>query len=195
MSTERGMKQSGNGETVTLANQYAMRHGIALGLFGIVSLAVFVWSFKVPFLSTLFSAMLLLTPCYACFLTLRFRAESSPAGAPFGFMRGFLHALFTGFYASVWIALVTFVYLQYFDHGMVFEAYRQSLHSPETAEYLRQSGLEEQIDLLTNGGGVDDLVDMMRSLGSAAYAAMSLYCAMFAGPFISVVIGLVCRRR
>lgn len=184
-----------NKEYVGLINNYAMRDGIVLGLFGIASLAVFLWSFKIQFFSTLFVVMLFASPFLACFLTFRFRTDSTEPGEPFGFLRGFLHALFTGFYASVWIALCTFLYLQYFDHGMIFEAYRQSLHSPETTAYLRQSGMEAQINLMTNGKGVDGMVDMMQSLGSATYAAMSLYCALIAGPFISVVIGLVCRRR
>ena len=54
-------------------NACSMQGGVVLGVFGILSLVVFRWSFVVPFLSTLFGVMLLATPVLATFLTLRYR--------------------------------------------------------------------------------------------------------------------------
>ncbi|EJX03451.1 hypothetical protein, membrane, partial [gut metagenome] len=111
-----------NNEIIREVNQYAMQNGIVLGLFGIASLAVFKWSFYHPFFSTLFMVMLIGSPVLGVFLTFKYRQASVGTDAPFGFARGFLHALFTGFYASIWVALFTFVYLNYFDHGTLFAA-------------------------------------------------------------------------
>ena len=175
-------------------NASAMQCGVTLGLFGVLSLAVFKWSFTVPFFSTLFFVMLLAGPVLAAWQTMRFRnAVAGPSGG-FTFLSGFLHSLFTGFYASVWVALVTFVYLQYFDNGAIFADYARSIDTPEMKQYLQQSGMNSEIMRMTGGEGVQGLADALRSIGAATYAAMSLYCALVFGPFIAVVIGLVCRR-
>ncbi len=112
----------------------------------------------------------------------------------FGFARGFLHALFMGFYASIWVALAVFVYLQYFDNGSIFAAYGHSLETPEMQQYLLQSGVGAQFDSISGGKGAQGIVDAMQSLGAATYASMSLYLSMIFGPVISTVIGLIARR-
>ncbi len=175
-------------------NASAMQCGVVLGLFGVLSLVVFKWSFTVPFFSTLFGVMLLGSPVLAAWQTMRFRNELVGVGSRFTFLSGFLHSLFTGFYASVWVALVTFVYLQYFDNGVIFAEYARSIDTPEMKEYLQQSGMNSEIMRMTGGEGVQGLADALRSIGAATYAAMSLYCALVFGPLIAAVIGLVCRR-
>lgn len=171
-----------------------MQHGVVLGFFGVASLVVFRWSFSLPFCSTLFGMMLLATPVLATVLTFRYRRATTLPGESFGFAQGFLHALFTGFYASVWIALAVFVYLRYFDHGAIFVAYANSLDTPEMKLYMQQSGLEAEFAKMTGGEGVKAIADAMQNMGAATYAAMSLYCAMLFGPVISLVIGLLARR-
>lgn len=183
-----------NNEIVSQINVYAMRNGIVLGLFGVATLAVFRHSFDVPFLSTLFLVMLLFTPVLCLWQTLCMRRETVGENESFGFTRGFLHALFTGFYASIWIALVTFVYLQYFDGGAIFAAYARSLDTPEVQLYLTQTGIDKQLVEMTGQGGAKGLADAMASIGAATYAAMSIYFTLIFGPVISAVIGLVCRR-
>ena len=183
-----------NNEIIREVNQYAMQNGIVLGLFGIASLAVFKWSFYHPFFSTLFMAMLIGSPVLGAFLTFKYRQASVGTDAPFGFARGFLHALFTGFYASIWVALFTFVYLNYFDHGTLFAAYAQSLDRPEMKQYLEQSGMAAQLDSLSGGEGVQGVARTLQSIGPAVYASLSLYFSMIFGPFIALFIGLITRR-
>lgn len=175
-------------------NACSMQGGVVLGVFGILSLVVFRWSFVVPFLSTLFGVMLLATPVLATFLTLRYRNLNYGEREPFSFVHGFLYAVFTGFYASVWVALFTYVYLQFFDHGRIFADYAHSINTPEMKAYLMQSGLDAEISQLSGGHGVKGLVDAMQSVGAATYAAMSIYFALIFGPVISAVIGFVTRR-
>lgn len=183
-----------NNEVVKQINSYAMRDGITLGVFGIVSLVAFKWSFSLPGLSTLFSIMLLGTPVFATYLTLRFRNDVTEMGEDFAFLRGFLHALFTGFYASILVAVVVFVYLQYFDHDAIFAAYGRSIDTPEMQQYLLQSGMDAQLSELSGGHGVQGLVNALQSLGASTYSALSIYCSMIFGPVIAAIIGLVARR-
>lgn len=183
-----------NNEIVGRLNAYAMQNGIIVGLFGIATLAVFKHSFEVPFFSTLFVVMLITGPLLGLFLTFRVRRETVGDREPFGFSRGFLHALFTGFYASIWVALATFVYLQYFDGGEIFAAYARSLDRPEMKLYLSQSGLDVQLREMTGQSGAEGIANALKSIGSATYAAMTIYFSLIFGPFIAAFIGLVTRR-
>lgn len=181
-----------NNETIGSINTSAMKKGACLGLFGIASLVVFKWSFTLPLLSSLFTLMVLASPVLAALLTMRYRNESTEK---FDFMKGFLHTLFMGFYASIWVAVVVFVYLQYFDHGTIFVAYGQSIDTPEIHQYLMQSGIDAQLYELSGAHGVQGLVSALQSMGAATYASMPLYSAMFFGPIISVIVGVICRRK
>ena len=172
-----------------------MRNGITLGLFGVLTLACFKWSLSMPFFSILFNVMVLASPVLGGVLTFRFRKAVCGNDAPFSFMAGFLHAIFMGFYASIWIALCVFVYMQYFDHGMIFAAYGQMLDTPEMQQYLELSGMNAEIQEMTGGSGVSGLVDVLQSAGAAPYATFSIYLSLILGPFISAIIGLMTRRR
>lgn len=180
------------GENFRQINAYAMRNGIVLGLFGVATLAVFKWSLSIPFMSGLFMLMLFAHPVLVIILTMRFRNETI---GDFDFVKGFLHTLFVGFYASVWVSVAVFVYLQYFDYGTIFAAYGRSIDTPETQQYLVQSGLNAQLSELSGRSGVQGLVDSLQSIGAATYAAMPLYLSVILDPFFSIIIGLICRRK
>ena len=184
-----------NSDNFRIINGYAMRNGITLGIFGILTLACFMWSLSMPFFSILFNVMVIANPVLGGILTFRFRKAEAGTDEPFSFMSGFLHAIFMGFYASMWVALCVFVYLQYFDHGMIFAAYAQMLDTPEMEQYLQLSGMNAQIEEMTGGTGVEGLVEAMRSAGAAPYATFSIYLSLILGPFISAIIGLSARRR
>lgn len=175
-------------------NNYAMQNGVVLGLFGIATLAAFKWSLSMPFMGVLFEIMLIASPVVATFLTIKYRKTVIAESESFSFTHGFLHALFTGFYASIWIALIVFIYLSYFDNGSIFAAYEQMLNTPATQEYLRQSGMNAQLMEITGESGIKGLTEAIQSIPPTTYAALFLYLPLIVGPFISAIIGLICRR-
>lgn len=183
-----------NNSPISQVNAFAMYDGVVLGLFGLLTLYVSKLSFSEPFFSTLFLLMLIGSPVLAAFRTFRFRRIVTEPGAPFTFTRGFLHALFMGFYASIWVALGIFLYFSYLDHGSYFASFGASLARPEIQESFDASGMTETINLMTNGRGVEGLVDDMQAIGAATYAALALYSVLIFGPFISLLIGLLARR-
>ncbi len=183
-----------NNERVRQINAFAMQDGVGLGLFGILSLTAFRWSFVYPFLSTLFSVMVFAAPVLAAALTLRFRRVSAGSDGSFSFASGFLHALFTGLYATLWVSLCIFVYLRFFDHGAIFTAYAQALQSPETLAALQQSGLTAELEMISGGRGAEGLADAMQAVGAATYAVVPIYFSVIFGPLISVVIAALARR-
>lgn len=140
---------------------------MVLGLFGIVSLLIFKWSFALPAFSTLFGIMLLGSPVLGAYLTIKFRNDVVGSDGTFGFARGFLHALFMGFLMLRFAALAVFVYLQYFDNGSIsFLAYGHSLETPEMQQYLLTS-LALERSLIPSGAarGAQGIADVMQSLG------------------------------
>ena len=180
-----------NNDIIKQANAFAMRNGIVLGIFGILSLYVFKLSFWYPFFSTLFGVMLLGSPVLGAFLTFKYRKLTIRPQEGFSFFHGFLHSLLMGLYASIWIALAIFIYLKYFDHGAIFAAYEQSLSTPQMTQQLYNSGLMSTLNEITNGHGVKGIGETMKHLGAAPYASMAIYSSLIFGPVISVIIGLL----
>ena len=176
-------------------NAYAMQNGLWLGLWGWLSLVAFRYSFSSVLCSNLLMLMTLTGPVLGVVLTGRFRRSVAGANGAFSFGRGFTHTLFMGFYASIWVAVGIFVYLNYFDNGAIFSDYAAALSQPELQQALQESGLLEQLNAASGEGGLEGLPDALRSVGPAGYAAASLYMAMFATPLIALFAGAVCRRK
>lgn len=173
-----------------------MRDGIWLGLIGVLTLAA--WRMGIVSGTGDFPFLVLLAcgPVMSVWLTKRYRRDVADGG-DFAFSRGFIHALFTGFYASVWVALVLFLYLQYFDHGRIFAAYADMVYTPAMMQAMRQISPEwaVAIDTMSGGKGAEGLAATFQSIGAATYATMPLYAAFTAGPVISAVTGLICQRK
>ncbi len=177
------------------ANAYAMQYGLLLGVWGILSLAAFVWSLSNSYMSLLCTVMMVGSPVFAAVLTLRYRNQTVLPRDGFSFGQGFIFSFLMGVYASLWIAVATFIYMSYIDHGYVFDAYEQMLSDPAYQERLRQAGMMAELNQLTGGRGVPALADALRMISPATYAGMSIYFAVLSGPFFAAIIGLVSRRR
>ena len=189
------MASSDYNNTFQQTNAYAMQNGLWLGLWGWFSLVAFRYSFSSVLCSNLLMLMTLAGPVLGVVLTQRFRRSVAGANGSFSFGRGFTHTLFMGFYASIWVAVGIFVYLNYFDNGAIFSDYAAALSRPELQQALQESGLLEQLNAASGEGGLEGLPDALRSVGPAGYAAASLYMAMFATPLIALFAGAVCRRK
>ena len=105
-----------------------------------------------------------------------------------------LHSLLTGSYASIWIALVIFVYLSYFDMGRIFLDYGQMLCAPEMQQSLREAGMQPMIDALSAGHGAEGVAHTLQRIGVANYAFLPIYLRMLFGPLLPVLIGWGARR-
>ena len=126
--------------TFRQTNAFAMQYGAVMGVWGLVANACFVGSFSVPGLSMLFLLLTVSSPVLAVFLTRRFRGHVAPQG-PFMFHQAFLHTLLMGVYAAIWVALGVYVYLAYFDHGFIFDAYLNSLTDPALQAEMERLGI------------------------------------------------------
>lgn len=185
--------------TISVANVYAMYNGVWLGLWGLMSLVALRFSFTHPILSTTYMLMVVVSPVIGGALTFRYRRAVGGNINGFSFFEGFIHALFMGFYAALWVALGTFVYLNWLDHGTFFAAYqeslKQSMAQPQMAQVLQDPAIMATINEATNGKGIDGVGELMQSLGAVTYASMPIYAALILGPFISIFIGLASMKR
>lgn len=173
-----------------------MRDGVWLGLLGILTLYVWRMSIVNHIGDFLFIILIFCGPIISFFLTRRYRLETV-GNNDFTFVRGFTHSLFTGFYASVWVALVLFLYLQYFDHGTVFVAYANLVYSSDGIKAVEQLSPEWRmaIETMSNGRGAEGLANTFQDIGAATYATLPIYLAFIIGPIISIFIGLLCQRK
>lgn len=175
-------------------NAYAMQHGIMLGLWAVGCQACYVAGLSHPLFSNLWMLMLIGIPALTCIFTLRLRRIAGN-DRPFPFSRGFVHAFLTLLYTAVWAAVATFVYMQFFDNGYVFDCYTATLSRPEMVELMNQSGMSETIKASTNGHTMIDVVNELRNFGAANFAALIIYFYILSSPFISILAGLVSMRR
>lgn len=174
-------------------NAYAMQYGIILGIWATASLSCFVLGLSYPPLSTLSLMLTLAFPVVAILLTLRFRREVSEA-LPFSFSRGFTHTLLAVLYAGIWAGIATFVYMAFFDHGYLFDQYLTNLNQPEMQQLLAQSGMSEQIKQSTGGLSLQQVIEQLREVSAATYAAMIIYLYTLSAPILAVLGGLIARR-
>lgn len=180
---------------VSEINLWAMRDGVWLGLMGVITLSVWRQTILFGVYDIFFLFMLIISVGESFLLTWRYRRNGVGAGE-FSFGRGFFHALLTGFYASIWVALVLYLYLRYYDHGMIFAAYAEKVYAPQNLQAMQQLSPEwtAQLNTMSGGRGAAGLADTFRSIGAATYATMPLYAAFTIGPIISALVGLVFRR-
>lgn len=171
-------------------NAYAMQNGIILGVWAIACQACYVGGLANPMLSTVWLLMLLGIPVVTWILTLRFRRIVG-LDVNFPFARGFMHAFLTLLYCAVWAGVSTFVYMQFFDGGFVFDAIAKNVSDPAVLKQFDEAGLTQQLNEATNGKGIIDIVNELRTVGAGNWAALIIYGYMFASPVVAVVVGLL----
>ncbi len=178
----------------TQSNAFAMQNGAVLGIWNVLTGAAFVASLTVTAFSLPYTLMLIFSPVLACLFTMRYRRNIAAPTEEFSFGRGYIHALLLQLYACIWLALAVYVYLAYFDHGSVFNAYETLLTRPELLAELERNGMAEQIETMTDGKGITALADALRNIPPATYSAIIIYLNIIIAPVISIIIALICRR-
>ena len=167
-------------------NAFAMQNGLILGAVGIATLAAFIAGQSLPLFGSLHLLLLLCTPLLAVWLTARF---------PFSFNRGFAHTLLAFLYAGIWTGVGTFVYFYFLDQGHLFDTLQAQLSRPEQVEAMRQSGLDEWIKTSTGGLTFTQVIDELRKVSAATYAAMVIYSYILTAPLVAIFGGLFNIRR
>lgn len=175
-------------------NAYAMQNGIILGLWAIACQACYILGLTTPICSTIWLFMFLGIPVVTWILTLRFR-KIVGLDINFPFARGFMHAFLCLLYCAVWAGVSTFIYMQFFEQGFIFDTLTKNLTDPAMVSQMEASGLTQQISDATDGMTIVDVINELRSVGAGNWAALIIYLYMFTSPIISVIVGLLTMHR
>ena len=170
-------------------NAFAMQNGVILGIWVLLSQFAMVGSFTYEVLSLVSALMMLFSPILLFILTKSYRNSVAPVGF-FTVTQGFLNAFLTSVYASVWVSLLVYVYLTFFDNGYVFDAYIEYFNRPEVQEILAQKEMQAQLAIALQGMTIQEVVDGLRFIPPATYAGMIFYLNLLFSPVISLLIGL-----
>ena len=114
----------------------AMRYGTGMGLLWAFKFMLFPLGLRIPFLQLLFIVLTIGVPFLGYIFAKKFRERHCDGSITFS--RAFLFTTFMYMFASLFVAVVHYIYFRYIDGGFVFEAYRSSLNQ-----------FEEAIDLLS----------------------------------------------
>lgn len=175
-------------------NAFAMQHGVAMGAWGIGTLALMFLGFQDFLLSALSLILLLGTPFFAYTLTKRYRSETIGESGLFTLTQGFLHAFLTFFYGSLWVAIAAYVYMAYWDNGFLVDSYLNYLSRPEVMEAMQQPEWKEQVEPLLGGHKIEEVVESFRQLPPTYYLLMCLNTGLVWSPMLSLIIGFATRK-
>lgn len=177
------------------SNAFAMWHGLMLGMYEIVLFAMGIYGISHPTMSLLQSVGMIVLAVLPFLLTQRFRRLIGDKVTPFTFSQGFSHTLLTVIYAAFWLSLCVWVYFSYIDHGFLCDSYLARLQSPEMIDYMKASGLTEEIAMLTDGRAPADVVEMMRDITPVDYASMALSLSFIVSVPVSLLAGIIYKRK
>ena len=89
-------------------------------------------------------------------------------------------------YSSLILAIVMYVYFQYFDHGMMLTSLRNYFAMPEMQEAMKIYGVDKSI--------FDDQLTVMSSLRPIDVAFSMISNTLFAGLGCSLLVAVISRR-
>jgi hypothetical protein len=89
-------------------------------------------------------------------------------------------------YSSLILAIVMYIYFQYFDHGMMLANMKSYFASPEMQEAMKVYGVEKSL--------FDDQLTVMSSLRPIDVAFSMISNTLFAGLGCSLLVAIISRR-
>ena len=122
---------------------FARQDGALLSLVWIGALVCYIQGLSNPLLGLVALILIVTSPLYAANRLRHFRDEARQG--IISFRRGYAYTVMTFFYAGLLLALVLYLYFAFIDKGYVLGVYTQMVNSEESQQFLRASGLAEQM--------------------------------------------------
>ena len=163
-------------ETYIRMRAFARVDGAKLGLFWIVSFALFIGSFKFPICSMLWILTMVMTPFVVAILT-KLYSDKTPE-RHISYRHAYAHSMLTVFYASLIMAISQWAYFQYLDHGQLIDRYTSILTDPQFSKSLEGMGYSKAT--------LKQLVEQLRQLRPIDIALQLLWSNIVAGLLMSL---------
>lgn len=172
-------------EKYTLVRTQARTDGLMLGLFWVLSFALFIGNFHFAICGILWMGTMIFTPFYVGLLT-RHYATTLLEGR-ISYRHAYAHGFLTVFYASLILAIVQWAYFAYLDNGFVVNSYVNLITDKDFLKGMESMGYKKQ--------SVDELVTVLRSLRPIDIAMQMLWSNIMAGFIISLTTALYASSR
>lgn len=162
----------------------AMRFGTGMGLLWAFKFMLFPLGLRIPFLQLLFIVLTLGVPVLGYVFAKKFRDRYCEGTITFS--RAFLFTTFMYLFASMFVAVVHYIYFRYIDGGFVFDAYRKILNQ------LKETAGTELISSLNQ---FEDVINLSSTLTPLQLTFQLISNNMFYGMLIAVPTALLVMRK
>ena len=153
----------------------AMRYGTGMGLLWAFKFMLFPLGLRIPFLQLLFLGYI---------FAKKFRERHCDGSITFS--RAFLFTTFMYMFASLFVAVVHYIYFRYIDGGFVFEAYRSILN-----QFKETAGTE----LTTSLNQFEEAIDLLSGLTPLEMTFQLISQNMFYGMLMAIPTALIVMRK
>lgn len=162
----------------------AMRYGTGMGLLWAFKFMLFPLGLRIPFLQLLFIILTLGVPVLGYVFAKKFRERYCEGSISFG--RAFMFTTFMFMFASLFVAVVHYVYFHYLDNGFVFNAYQEILNQFKTG-----AGSE----LMVSIGQMEDALNLLSGLSPLQLTFQLISQNVFYGMLMAIPIALLVMRK
>ena len=167
-------------ETYLQLRAFARLDGFRLGLFWVVSFALFIGYFTYPICGILWFGTILFTPFYVGMCTNSYSEQTEGHHISYG--QAYAHSALTVFYASLILAIAQWAYFQYLDNGFLINQYAMVLTNQENKTMMEGMGYTSDM--------IDEILESLRSLRPIDLTLQMMWSNMVAGLIISITTAL-----
>lgn len=179
-------------QTLRQTNAFAMLDGLWLGLYWSFGLLCLLKGLTNTTLGMLSLMVAISVPVLGGWFAHRFEKSVRPDGRV-TYLKALLYSLFLYLYAAIILAIVTFIYFNWFDNGSFANTYIMMLHSPDMEAVLSSS--ETQQSLGIGKDFVKNLEEVVRQLTPIDYTSACFDTAIFFGIVLSFPTAIFGRSR
>ena len=164
-------------------NAFAMQYGMIYGLYWCLSF-LFLVSTQ-PSLQSLGTILFISTPFVGFYLARRFSATVRSDG-PVTYGRCYIFSLLTYCYATAILAITSYCYFRFIDHGHFIAYNLEILDRPDVKQLFASPDVRNQM----GGLKIDDLKTALQSLTPISITASVINMSILAGLFLSIPTAL-----
>ena len=172
-------------EKYALVRAQARADGLKLGLFWVLSFALFIGNFHFALLGMLWMATMVFTPFFVGILTRRYAVKWHDG--IISYRHAYTHSFLTIFYASLILAIVQWAYFAYLDNGFVVTNYVNLITDKDFMKGMESMGYNKK--------ALDELVATLRTLRPIDISLQLLWSNIVAGFIISLTTALYASTR
>ena len=109
-------------ENKSTLQEYAMRYGTAMGIFWACKFVLFPLGMSMPLLLIFFFVLTLSVPILGYLFVRKYREQQCEG--VLNFSRAYIFTIFMYMFASLFVAVIHYLYFRYIDNGMIVNTYQ-----------------------------------------------------------------------